>query len=64
MWASGKTMRQSLKKASILSKDEVRQNSIPKPVIDKLCNPDTINFVIKDEMVHLEGIPKKNNKIK
>jgi hypothetical protein len=38
-----------LKKASILSKDEDRQSSIPKPVIDKLGNPDTINFVMKDE---------------
>ena len=56
-------MRQSLKKASILSKDEVMQSSIPKPVIDKLCNPDTINFVMKDEMIHLEGIPKKNKKL-
>jgi hypothetical protein len=51
-----------LKKASILSKDEARQSSIPKPVIDKLGNPDTINFVMKDEMVHLKGIPKKNKK--
>jgi hypothetical protein len=31
---------------SILSKDEARKSSIPKPVIDKLGNPDTINFIM------------------
>lgn len=40
------------------------QSSISKPIIDKLGNPDTIIFVVKDEMVHLVGIPKKYKKTK
>jgi hypothetical protein len=35
------------------------QSSIPKPVIDKLGNPDTIKFVMADKMIQLIGVQRK-----
>jgi len=37
-------------------------SSIPKPVIDKLGNPETIKFVMTDKMIQLIAVPSSKRK--